>query len=136
MANPIDKRMTVGTIGELLVQLRLLQYGIQAAPPIKDSGNDLIALKGRTIKLIQVKTTAEGVFPKKPGKKRIYDLLAIVDLAGYDTHLNLDKSSIYLVPKGDLVGLPLSLTLLGKYKLEDIVGEIFKKGHLKAKKRA
>ena len=46
MANPIPKNMKTGTIGELLVQLRLLQYNVQAAPPIKDSGNDLIAIKG------------------------------------------------------------------------------------------
>ena len=48
--------MAKGTIGELLVQTRLLQYGVQAAPPLKDSGNDLIALKGDAIKTIQVKT--------------------------------------------------------------------------------
>lgn len=56
MANPISENMAKGTIGELLVQTCLLQYGVQAAPPLKDSGNDLIALKGDAIKTIQVKT--------------------------------------------------------------------------------
>ena len=37
--NPIDPRMRTGTIGEILVQLLLLQYGVQAPHP-----NDLIAI--------------------------------------------------------------------------------------------
>lgn len=56
MASPISENMVKGTIGELIVQTRLLQYGVQAAAPIKDSGNDLIALKGYAVKTIQVKT--------------------------------------------------------------------------------
>jgi hypothetical protein len=44
MANPISSEMRIGTLGELLVQLRLLQFDVQAAPPLKDSGNDLIAV--------------------------------------------------------------------------------------------
>ena len=58
MGNPITERVKIGTIGELLVQLRLLQYDVQAAPPIKDSGNDLIAVKGEAFRGVQVKTTA------------------------------------------------------------------------------
>jgi hypothetical protein len=41
--NQVPKLTLTGTFCELLVQIRLLQYGVQAAPPIKDSGNDLIA---------------------------------------------------------------------------------------------
>lgn len=52
VANPISKRIAKGTIGELLVQTRLLQYGAQATAPIKDSGNDLIALKDYAVKTI------------------------------------------------------------------------------------
>ena len=65
MANPISQNLVTGTVGELLVQLRLLQYGVQAAPPLKDSGNDLIALKGYEIRTIQVKTSANAP-PKEP----------------------------------------------------------------------
>jgi hypothetical protein len=43
--NPVDDDAVIGKIGEMLVQLRLLLHSIQAAPPILDSGNDLIALK-------------------------------------------------------------------------------------------
>lgn len=56
MANPLPMTTHIGTLGEPLVQLRLLEFGVQAASPIRDSGNDLIAIKGRIVKFIQVKT--------------------------------------------------------------------------------
>jgi len=56
--NAISPELVTGTIGELLVQLRLLELGVQAAPPIKDSGNDLIAVRGQAFCAIQVRTTA------------------------------------------------------------------------------
>lgn len=124
MANPIDKNMKTGTIGELLVQLRLLQYGVQAAPPIKDSGNDLVALKGRVVKLIQVKTTATEKFPKKPGKSKIYDYLAIVRLRGEDNELNLNDSIINLIPKKDVLGISASFNGLEKYEISRMVVEV------------
>jgi hypothetical protein len=62
MGNPISDQLKTGTIGELLVQLRLLQYCVQAAPPIKDSGNDLIAVRGEEFRGIQVKTSTKGRF--------------------------------------------------------------------------
>ena len=71
MANPISYELKVGTIGELLVQLRLLQYGVQAAAPLKDSGNDLIALKGFAIRCIQVKTSTDSVPAWPPNEKKI-----------------------------------------------------------------
>lgn len=64
--NPIDPRMRTGTIGEILVQLRLLQCGVQAAPPINDSGNDLIAVNGRTVRAVSVRTTISGRYRKPP----------------------------------------------------------------------
>ena len=127
MANPIDKKMKIGTIGELLVQLRLLQHNIQAAPPLKDSGNDLVALKGRQIKLIQVKTTTSAIFPKLPGKKKIYDLLAIVDLRGYDQTLDLESTNIYLIPKGKLLTIDRNLKTLDDYKIQKVVNAYFQR---------
>ena len=38
MSNPISAAIRIGTLGELLVQLRLLQFEVQAAPPLRDSG--------------------------------------------------------------------------------------------------
>lgn len=127
MANPIDEKMKIGTIGELLVQLRLLQYNIQAAPPIKDSGNDLVALKGRQIRLIQVKTTATDTFPKLPGKMKIYDLLAIVDLRGYDRTLRLDETRIFLIRKEDLSKINKRLGSLEAYAIDKVADKYFSK---------
>lgn len=106
MANPISDRMAKGTIGELLVQTRLLQYGVQAAAPIKDSGNDLIALKGYAVKTIQVKTCTERFGTLDLPEK--YHLVALVKLHGYDTELQLDQTKVYLVPKDQIAGLNIN----------------------------
>ncbi|KKN06483.1 hypothetical protein LCGC14_1076750 [marine sediment metagenome] len=53
--NPIRAETKIGTIGEILVQLRLLQYDIQAAP----------ALKGDVFKAVQVKTITKDNFTFK-----------------------------------------------------------------------
>jgi hypothetical protein len=76
--NPLDQKLVTGTTGELLVQLRFFQYGVQAAPPLKDSGNDLIAVREHVLKAVQVKTTAE---------------------TDHDNELLLDKSEVYLVDR-------------------------------------
>jgi hypothetical protein len=104
MANPISKAIKTGTVGELLVQLRLLQYDVQAAPPMKDSGNDLVALRGFAMRTIQVKTTTDAV-PAWPIQERRYHLLAVVRLEGDGAELWLDRSEIFLVPKDKLPGL-------------------------------
>ena len=97
MANPLPKNIHKGTIGELLVQLRLLEYGVQASPPLKDTGNDLIAIKEEIVKFIQVKTSSRiGNLPK------IYHLVALVDLK-YDENKNLllDQSVVWIIEKGE-----------------------------------
>lgn len=107
MANPISAQLRIGTVGELLVQLRLLQYGVQAAPPLKDSGNDLIALKGFAIRCIQVKTTTNDI-PAWPSEEKLYHILAIVKLEGEGDELYLDRSTIYLLSKDELIGVERS----------------------------
>jgi|GEM_PF-4474233 hypothetical protein len=84
--------MNKGTMGELLVQLRLLEFGIQASCPLKDTGNDLIAIKGEKIKLIQVKTNGGRI-----KKERIFHILAHVALK-YDKKggLSLDETRIHM----------------------------------------
>jgi hypothetical protein len=101
MANPISEEIKIGTIGEILVQLRLLQYGVQAAPPIKDSGNDLIAVKGETFKAIQVKTSTTKEFSSR-NLDRLYHILALVDLVREDKQIYLDKSRIFLLSKNEV----------------------------------
>ena len=100
MGNPLPKTTRIGTIGELFVQLRLFEYGIQAAPPIKDSGNDLIAIKGEVVKFIQVKTSKHRI-PSKEFPK-ICHLVALVRLKySEDGGLLLDDSKIYIIEKGE-----------------------------------
>ena len=109
--NPISDRVATGTIGELLVQLRLLQYGVQPAPPIKDSGNDLIAINGRDVRSISVRTTTNGRYTK-PKAGRIYDVLAVVSLFGHDREIQLDRSSIFLLAHAEVAGAPVSCNRL------------------------
>jgi len=98
MGNPITDNLKIGTLGELLVQLRLLEHDVQAAPPIKDSGNDLIAVFGETFRGIQVKTTAGR---RVAGRRlpRHYHILALVHLVATDTDLLLDQSRVFLIPR-------------------------------------
>jgi len=108
--------MKIGTVGELLVQLRRLQNDVQAAPPIKDSGNDLIALRGFVMRTIQVRTTT-GEIPRWPSADKLYDLLAVVRLEGEDRELRLDESKIFLVPKDKLPALARTWDALQPFEL-------------------
>ena len=127
LANQISETVKVGTIGELLVQLRLLQYDVQAAPPIKDSGNDLIALKGKVCKLLQIKTTTRERFVI-PDEKIIYDILAVVHLEGKGTTIFLDMSSVFLLPKEKVSGItPRNIDKLHDFKLDEkIIRKLFR----------
>ena len=104
--NELPKSIETGTFGEIFCQLKLLQFGVQAAPPIKDTGNDLIAVRGNWFNSIQVKSTFTN-FPinfkldKLPEK---YHLLAIVCFPKVQYHENsfdisLDSGRIFLLPK-------------------------------------
>jgi hypothetical protein len=100
--NPLDDRMVTCAVGELLVQLRLLEYDVQASPPLKDSGNDLIAIRGGQFRAIQVKATRDVksfCFEHKELKECSYHILALVQLAGENSRLALDECRIYLMPK-------------------------------------
>lgn len=90
--------MFKGTLGELFVQIRLLEYGVQAARPLRDTGNDLIAIRGKVIKCIQVKT---GNDPKKPKPQKIYDLMAIVKLKEKNGSVLNNESKISIGHKND-----------------------------------
>lgn len=100
--NPLSDKIKVGTLGELLVQARLLQFGGQAAPPIKDSGNDLIAVQRECFRAVQVKTRTTrpeesftlGELPAQ------YHVMALVRLVGTDNEVWLDQSEVFLVPRG------------------------------------
>lgn len=126
MANPISPELKIGTIGELLVQLRLLQYGVQAAAPLKDSGNDLIALKGFAVRCIQVKTSTDAMPAWPPCKKR-YHLLALVKLVGHDHELDINASKVYLLSKEELPSVTRSWDKLDEFELNLVrVAALFK----------
>lgn len=98
--NPLPDNLAKGTLGEIFVQLKLLQYGVQAAPPLKDSGNDLIAIKEDVFKAIQVKTTVRKRFEFDTNDLPTrYHLLALVRLVGGDNEVDWTNSKIYLLPK-------------------------------------
>lgn len=129
MSNPISAAMRIGTLGELLVQVRLLQFDVQAASPLKDSGNDLIAVRGTCFHTIQVKTTSGLEIPAWPQAERIYSLLAIVCLAGEDRHLYLDASSVYLLPRTALANLRRSWDALRPYEITgEVIDRLFAPG--------
>lgn len=96
--NPITDRIRKGTVGELLVQVRLLEHDVQAAPPIKDSGNDLIAVRGEAFRAIQVKTVTGDRY-SKADLPPLFHILAVVRLEGDEETLHLDKSQVFLLPR-------------------------------------
>jgi hypothetical protein len=123
MSNPISEQIKTGTVGELLVQLRLLQYGVQAAPPLKDSGNDLIALKGFAVRCVQVKTTTNNV-PAWPPKDKLYHLLAVVRLKGGGHDLSLDQSTVYLLSRVEVRRARRSWPGLEEFRLNECRVEV------------
>lgn len=131
--NQVTDKILTGTLGELLVQIRLLQYGVQAAPAIKDSGNDLIAVNGKEFRAVSVRTTTKDRYTK-PGKKRKYHVLAVVHLVGHGREVSLDGSKIFLIPKPDVAGASTQWNKLGNYELsERVVEDLF--GPLAIKQR-
>ena len=98
-----------GTIGELIVQLRLLEHDVQAAPPLKDSGNDLIAVYKDQFRAIQVRTTTVGKIDK-PSSEIAYHVLAIVELARINGRLSTQTAKIYLFTADEAPFLSSSLT--------------------------
>ncbi len=124
--NPISKEIRTGTIGELLVALRLLQYGVQAAPPIKDSGNDLIAVKGEVFRAIQVKTTQSPAFSLYRLRKRLFHIVALVQLVGEGHSINLEESRIFLLEKSRIDQNKYKIEELGEYLMnENLVNTLF-----------
>lgn len=110
MGNPLPPTTHIGTIGELFAQLRLLEYGIQAASPIIDSGNDLIAIKDEVVKFIQIKTSENGIF-NTSDLPEVYHLVVLVELKkSRNGSLLLDASTLYFFKKGENISQKKELT--------------------------
>lgn len=124
--NPLTDKLVTGTIGELLVQLRLFQYDVQAAPPLKDSGNDLIAVRGKTLKAIQVKTTAKDGKLQQIPTDRLYHVLAFVRLHGENNELSLDSSEVYLIERDEIDRNSVKTDSLDAYRIsQELVDRLF-----------
>ena len=124
--NPLTEKLITGTTGELLVQLRLFQYGVQAAPPLKDSGNDLIAVRGHTLKAIQVKATRKTDTQWQVPTDRLYHVLALVRLDGHDNELSLDQSEVYLIGREFIQNGNFHPTDLAPYRISQaLVDRLF-----------
>jgi hypothetical protein len=123
--NKISPQVQIGTVGEMLVQLRLLQYGVQASSPVKDSGNDLIGIRRGVFRAIQVKTTTKDSY-SKANLPNLYHILAVVHLVGNGDTIYLDRSRVFLIPKDELTAAPTSVNRLGRYLLKkELVEELF-----------
>jgi hypothetical protein len=93
-----------GTLGELIAQTFLLAHGVQAAAPIKDSGNDLIAVRGHSFRALQVRTSKKGSI-HKPEPDRAYHILAAVHLP-FDADFPLvHQARVFLFRAQDVAGL-------------------------------
>ena len=124
--NPLAEKLITGTTGELLVQLRLFQYGVQAAPPLKDSGNDLIAVRGHTLKAIQVKASRKTDTQWQVPTNRLYHVLALVRLDGDGNELSLDQSEVYLIGREVIQNGTFNPTDLAAYRISQaLVDRLF-----------
>ena len=127
--NKITDRLKLGTLGELLVQLRLLEFDVQSAPPLKDSGNDLIAIRGTAMRAIQVKATKiedDGYRFRVDDLPPLYHALAIVKFEGDELSLHLDKSQVFLLAKNNVPNGRCNDTELQRHRIcADIVDAIF-----------
>ena len=125
--NPLTEILTKGTFGELLVQLRLLQFGVQAVPLINNNGIDLIAIWENEIRAIRVITITE--FPENVSKlPDPYRILAVVllDPMKSGTELSLDRCKVFLFSRSEVqVGAVLDdeWGLLSKKRIEQIFQE-------------
>ena len=126
--NPLAPHLKTGTIGELLVQLRLLERDIQAVSPHKDTGNDLIAVRGETFRAIQVKTFTAGVcrFKRRKLMERAFHVLALVQLQGEGRKLFLDRSRIFLLRREEVLKGSFVAEELQPYEFTNRVDELFR----------
>lgn len=95
-----------------------MEHGVQASFPLRDSGNDLIAVRGEVLRAIQVKSTKGEKWDDLPPPGKEYHILPLVHLVGHDTHLELDKCGIFLLEKKEVGGRgSISLGALGDESL-------------------
>lgn len=111
--NPLPPKVNRGTLGELLAQVHLLANGVQAAPPLRDSGNDLIACCGKSILSLQVKTAKRHDFAKRR-LPQLYHAAVFIVLKEIEGFCDISRPDIYLMSRDEIE----RATSLGKKALE------------------
>lgn len=123
--NDLTPKRITGTIGELLVQIRLFQYDVQAARPLEDSGNDLIGVRGPVFRAIQVRTTGNPEGKWNIPKDREYHILALVRLFGKDDEYLLDQCEIFLLNKEAVDAGNVDFNNLDKHRISQALVDYF-----------
>lgn len=100
MGNKLPPNVTRGTLGELLAQVYLLAHGVQAAPPIRDSGNDLIACRKGQFRALQVKTRKTHNFSRQRFPE-FYDGVVLVVLKEDNEKFGETPPIIYLMLRNE-----------------------------------
>jgi len=100
--NRLPPKVNRGTLGELLAQIHLLANGVQAAPPIRDSGNDLIACRGSDILALQVKTRKSYNFSKHRMPALYHGAVFVVLREEADGRCDIAAPDVYLMSRAEI----------------------------------
>lgn len=125
MTNPVYPLTAQGAFGELLLAVRLWQYGIDLARFQIDSGVDGVAARPGGVRLVQVKTTRTRKPIRWPA--RAFDVLAVVVLpedADY-RNVGLHEVGLFLVPPRRRDGGDIPHDELEDFRLESMIDEIW-----------
>jgi len=127
--NPLPPKVNRGTLGELLAQLYLLANGVQAAPPLRDSGNDLIACRRRDILALQVKTRKKHSFSKHH-LPELYDGGVFVVLREDRGICDISKPDVYLMSRAEIeAAASFGAKAMRQFRIcPERVDEVFRKG--------
>ena len=125
--NPLPFKLNTGTFGELFTQFRLLQFDVQAAAPLKDTGNDLIAVRGEVFRAISVRATTGRTF-NKPNPQRLYHILAVVKFEKSEDGVVLDQTDLFLVPRAAVDAVQNNIPAVARYRIsKELVDKFFPK---------
>ncbi len=79
---------------------------------------DFIALRRKSVRTVQIKTTTNDV-PQWPENHKLYQVLALVRLRGEGTELFLDQTEIFLIPRSALEALPRRWEGLERFRMSE-----------------
>lgn len=95
----------------------------------KDSGNDLIAIRGQHFKAIQVRTTTGDRIDKPDGPEQggpLYDILAVVKVPMKDGKILVHEAEIYLFGSEEVLTISRKLSGYPQRRISSaLVDELF-----------